>query len=75
MVSEQSTMIRLPVFGNVTFREWHGFVDGFYIGARWGERTHEYKQERKYWRSGYLLGTISRYILVIYFYKLLVDND
>lgn len=69
MTSEQSEMVTLSVFGKLTFREWHGFIDGYYIGARWGDREHEYTQERKYWRSGYLLGTLSRYLLVLYVYR------
>lgn len=74
MTSEQATMVTLPVFGELTFREWHGFVDGYYVGARWGERPHEYTQERKYWRTGYLLGTVSRYLMLLYLYKL-ISND
>lgn len=74
MVSEQSEMVTLPIFGELTFREWHGFVDGYYVGAQWGDRDHKYTQERKYWRTGYLLGTMSRYLLLLYVYKLISSD-
>jgi len=69
MASEQDTLASLPLFGDLTFREWHGFVNGFYAGARWGSRQHSYAQETHYWRSGYLLGTGCRYALLFAAYK------
>lgn len=62
--TEQDTMTDLPLLRDLTYREWHGFVDGFYVGARWGSRPHEYEQEQHYWRTGYLTGTVLRYLLV-----------
>lgn len=56
MASEQDTMISLPVMGDLTYREWHGVVDGFYIGVVDGDRNHDYEQEQHYWRTGYLIG-------------------
>jgi len=64
MTTEQDTMLDLPVAGELTYREWHAAVDGVYSGARWGARSHEYGQEQHYWRIGYLLGTVARYLLV-----------
>jgi hypothetical protein len=57
-------MIDVPFLRDLTYREWHGFVDGLYSGARWGDRPHSYEQEKHYWRSGYLTGTALRYLLV-----------
>lgn len=57
-------MADLPLMKDLTFREWHGFINGFYIGATWGRRPHEYHGEKHYWRIGYLAGTAARYTLV-----------
>lgn len=56
MVSESDTLLELPLLGKLTYREWHAFVDGFYVGYVGDERTHSYDQEQHYWRSGYLTG-------------------
>jgi hypothetical protein len=69
VTSEDDTMANLPLLKDLTFREWHGFIDGVYSGARWGSRQHEYEQEKHYWRSGYLAGTVLRYTFVLYLYK------
>jgi len=57
MVSERDTMVTLPIIGNLTYREWHGIVDGLYCGVR---DIHEskYTQEKHYWRAGWLIGDI-----------------
>lgn len=68
MTSEQETMTELPLLRDLTYREWHGFVDGLYCGARWGDRPHDYSQEQHYWRSGYLVGTALRYTLLAIVY-------
>jgi len=34
MVSESNTMITLPIAGDLTYREWHGIIDGLYCGVR-----------------------------------------
>jgi len=74
--SERDTLATLPLLRDLTFREWHGFVDGLYCGARWGARPHEYDREATYWRGGYLLGTSSRYALVAVVYWLIRrDSD
>lgn len=70
MVSESDNFI-----GTLTYREWHGFVNGFYAGARWGARKHEYDREKHYWRGGYLVGTALRYSIILYLYKKIQDND
>jgi len=57
-------MIVLPIAGHLTYREWHSFVDGIYSGARWGHDTTGYQYQLQYWRGGYLLGTLLRYMLV-----------
>lgn len=70
MVSERSELIRLPLLKDLTYREWHGFVDGLYQGLRWGSRQHDYTKEAHYWRSGYIAGTATRYALIagVYWY-------
>lgn len=75
MTSEQATLTNLPLLRDLTYREWHGFIDGFYAGARWGSRQHGYTQEKHYWRSGYLTGTILRYLLVWYVYTTLTSDS
>jgi hypothetical protein len=75
MVSESDSMVDLPVMGNLTYREWHGFLNGFYSGARWGSRQHEYEKEKHYWRGGYLLGTAIRYTLLIAVYLYLTNDS
>ncbi|AGM11745.1 hypothetical protein HCTV5_139 [Halovirus HCTV-5] len=57
MVSETDEMVRLPVMGSLTYREWHAFVDGLYCGYV-DERTSEYTQEKHYWRTGFLVGSV-----------------
>jgi hypothetical protein len=52
-------MITLPVLGNLTYREWHGFVDGFYVGVVDGDKGHDYEQEQHYWRIGFVAGRAS----------------
>jgi len=58
-MSEKDTMITLPVLGNLTYREWHGFVDGFYVGVVDGDKGHDYEQEQHYWRIGFVAGRAS----------------
>jgi hypothetical protein len=74
MASEQDTLANLPLLRDLTYREWHSFINGFYAGARWGSRQHPYERERHYWRGGYLLGTVLRYALVYYLYRVLTDE-
>ena len=75
MASEQDTLANLPLLKDLTFREWHGFINGFYAGARWGSRQHDYDRENHYWRSGYLLGTGTRYAGLILLYYYLTKDD
>jgi len=72
MTGEQKTMVDLPLLRDLTYREWHGFVDGLYCGARWGSRQHDYSQEQHYWRIGYLIGTMLRYAVIVAVYFELV---
>lgn len=60
MTSEQDTAAILPILGNVTYREWHAFVNGFYVGYVGDDREHEYDREKHYWRAGYISGDIVR---------------
>lgn len=55
--NESDTMITLPIAGELTFREWHAMVDGFYCGVHATENT-DYTREKHYWRCGWLLGDI-----------------
>lgn len=57
MVTETDTMITLPILGELTYREWHGIVDGLYCGVQDIEKS-EYSQEKHYWRIGWLIGDI-----------------
>jgi len=57
MVSETDTMVTLPIMGKLTYREWHGIVDGLYCGVR-GIDESEYTQEKHYWRIGWLIGDL-----------------
>lgn len=61
--------------GDFTYREWHALLNGLYVGARWGDQDHEYERETHYWRGGYLVGTVARYLLVAYLIRLIQDND
>lgn len=61
MTSEQDTLANFPLLRDLTYREWHAFVNGFYKGAVEGGRKHEYDREKHYWRGGYLLGAAIRY--------------
>jgi len=74
MTSEQDTLANIPFLRDLTFREWHAFVNGVYAGARWGSRQHDYDRENHYWRAGYLLGTGSRYALVAAVYYHLTNK-
>jgi len=57
MVSENDTMITLPIAGGLTYREWHGIVDGVYCGVQDIDES-EYTQEKHYWRIGWLIGDL-----------------
>jgi hypothetical protein len=70
MVDEQDTMAHLPLLRDLTYREWHAFVNGLYCGAVEGGRKHEYDREKHYWRAGYLLGTLGRYTGLLVAFKL-----
>ena len=55
MVKETDTMVTLPIAGALTYREWHGLVDGFYCGITDSENS-EYTTEKHYWRIGWVAG-------------------
>ena len=58
-VDETDVMARLPVLGYLTYREWHAFVDGFYVGATAADVDADadgYDDSRHYWRVGWLVG-------------------
>jgi len=57
MVSETDTMVTLPIMGDLTYREWHGIIDGLYCGVQDIDES-EYTQEKHYWRIGWLIGDI-----------------
>lgn len=65
MTKESDTMVTLPLLRDLTYREWHAFVNGFYCGVVEGSRDHEYEKEKHYWRIGYLIGSASRYVGVL----------
>lgn len=55
MAREQDIMVRLPLVGELTYREVHALIDGVFAGYV-DERAHDYTQERHYWRAGWLAG-------------------
>lgn len=75
MASESGSVARFPGLGELTYREAHAFIDGFYAGSRWGYHQNTYGQEAHYWRAGYLTGTLSRYALLYKVYKELTNNE
>lgn len=65
MVSEDATVVQLPLLEDLTYREVHAFEDGFYVGYRKiaidGEHhEEEYENDKHYWRMGWLLGHWTR---------------
>lgn len=54
MTKETDTMVTLPVLKDLTFREWHHFINGVYCGVRSIEDEPE--TQVPYWRCGYLIG-------------------
>jgi hypothetical protein len=65
MEKESDPMLRAPVLGHLTYREWHAFVNGFYIGfVRLRPREHEYKKEKHYWRAGFIAGWTTKMCLL-----------
>ncbi|QSG06415.1 hypothetical protein HSR121_2083 [Halapricum desulfuricans] len=69
MASELDTMTTLPALGDLTYREWHAFINGLYSGFVWGHRQHPYGRERHYWRAGYMIGTMVRYTGLALLYR------
>lgn len=61
MANEDDTMVTLPIMDNLTFREFHAFVNGLYCGLVEAGREHEYDKEKHYWRGGYIIGAGTRY--------------
>jgi hypothetical protein len=59
MTDESDTLVRLPLLGRLSYREWHALVDGVYCGAI-GAQVNEYGQEKHYWRAGWLVGDAYR---------------
>jgi hypothetical protein len=75
MKSEKDTMITLPVLGNLTYREWHGFVDGFYVGVVDGNKENDYTKEQHSWRGRYFVSIAMRWaVLISVYYKLTNDT-
>lgn len=62
---ESDTLISAPLLGELTYREWHAVIDGFYCGVV-GAEVNEYGKEKHYWRMGWLVGDC---------YDRLVKND
>jgi hypothetical protein len=62
MASEKDTAVTLPVAGNLTYREIHAVVDGFYCGYRGLQHDprNEYDVETHYWRAGWVGGDAIR---------------
>lgn len=54
MTSESDTMVSLPLLKDLTYREWHHMVNGFYCGVRGIDE--EPNTDIHYWRVGWLSG-------------------
>jgi len=74
MTTEDDTLANIPLLRDLTYREWHGFLNGLYAGARWGSRQHDYDHETHYWRGGYLCGTATRYAGLFLLYRYLTND-
>lgn len=66
MVDEDATAIRLPVLGELTYRELHAFEHGVFAGAIEASRPTAYRdgREKHYWRMGYLPSMAARYAVI-----------
>lgn len=60
MTDERDTFVNPPVGDPLTYREWHAFVNGVYVGVTDGTEDHPYETQRHYWRGGYLIGATIR---------------
>ena len=59
MVSEEDNIVdtSIPVLSNLTYREWHAFVNGFYVGlAAYADKNHNYTREKHYSCWGFVSG-------------------
>jgi hypothetical protein len=63
MVDETDTLVRLPVLGRLTYREWHHLVNGVGAGYRQRDAADPPRAARAYWNAGYLAGhTLRRWV-------------
>lgn len=60
MTAESDVLIHLPLLRDLTYREWHAFINGLYKGFVEGGRHHQYEAEKHYWRVGYIGGFLLR---------------
>lgn len=68
MVSEEDNIVdtSIPVLSNLTYREWHAFANGFYVGlTAYADKDHEYIKEKHYWRGGFIAGWGVKIALVL----------
>lgn len=56
MVEETDTMVTLPIAGDLTFREWHHFINGVSDGYRDDENRPE--EQVAYWDAGFIVGNL-----------------
>lgn len=69
MISEDDKILdtSVPVVSHLTYREWHAFVNGFYVGlTAYADKKHEYTREKHYWRTGFMSGWGVKIALVLW---------
>lgn len=59
-MTEQDTLLPLDSVSDITYREWHAFIEGVYDGLN-DEHDHQYDQERHWWKAGWVVGDTYRY--------------
>jgi hypothetical protein len=75
MADEEDTMVEVAILRDLSYAEWHAFVNGFHAGATWGRGNLDKRGEEAYYRGGELLGTASRYIGLLAVHRYITDND
>ena len=69
MVSEDDNIFAtgIPILEHLTYREWHAFVNGFYVGlTAYKDKKHEYTREKHYWRGGFIAGWFVKIAVILY---------
>ena len=69
MVSEDDNVFdtSIPYLSHLTYREWHAFVNGFYVGitAYKSKVGGDEGREKHYWRGGFTLGWFIKVAVIL----------